>query len=114
MAESAGRQQLIAGLDPRQKIYRNRFNEYFVFLASATGAALQVPIVMLILSLIVGRLELLPFVGISVAIEWFIIFALARPQMKANERIGWALLWGFATAVFAVCFYYLVVTNIVP
>jgi hypothetical protein len=28
--------------------------------------------------------------------------------MKAQERIGWVLLWSFATAVMAVLFYYLV------
>jgi hypothetical protein len=105
--------QLAAGLDPRRKIYRNRFNEYFVFLASATGAAIQVPVVMLVLSLIIGKLELIPFLAISVAIEWFIIFALARPQMKRLERVGWAALWGFTTAVFALCFYYLVIDNVI-
>jgi hypothetical protein len=112
MAESTG-QQLATALDPRRKLYRNRFNEYFVFLASASGAVIQVPVVMLVLSLIIGRLELLPFVGLSVAIEWFIIFALARPQMKPVERVGWALLWGATTAFFAVCFYLLVVENVV-
>lgn len=105
--------QLATGLDPRQKLRRTRFNEYFVFLASATGAAIQVPLVMLVVSLLIGKLEILPFLGISIAIELFIIFALARPMMKPIERAGWALLWGFATAVFAAAFYYLVIDNVV-
>jgi hypothetical protein len=40
--------------------------------------------------------------------ELAVIFGVARPQMKPQERVGWALLWGVATAVFAVLFYYLV------
>lgn len=104
--------QLATALDPRKRIYRNRFNEYFVFLASATGAAVQVPLVMLVVSIIVGEMPILPFVAVSVAIELFIIFALARPQMKPNERVAWALLWGFTAAVFAAAFYALVIDNL--
>ena len=36
------------------------------------------------------------------------IFGLARPQMRPQERIAWAALWSFATAALAICFYYLV------
>ncbi|MEA2348986.1 MAG: hypothetical protein QOG62_2773 [Thermoleophilaceae bacterium] len=104
--------KLATGLDPRKRIYRSRFNEYFLFIASASGAALQVPIVMLIVTAFTGMLDLGTYLAASVLIELFIIFALARPQMKPKERVGWALLWGSATAVFGVCFYYLVLGNI--
>lgn len=107
------RSQLAAGFDPRRRIYRTRFNEYFVFLASATGAAIQVPLVMLVLSAIIGKLELLPFLALTIAVELFIIFALARPQMKPLERVGWALLWGTSAAILGYCFYYLVIDNVV-
>lgn len=104
---------LATGLDPRRALHRNRFNEYFVFLASATGAAIQVPLVMLVLSLVIGKLDLVTYLAISVAIELFIIFALARPMMKPKEAVGWALLWAATTAVFGFCFYYLVIDNLI-
>ena len=49
-----------------------------------------------------------PFVLACVVFELAVIFGVARPQMKRHERAGWALLWGFATAVMAIAFYYLV------
>jgi hypothetical protein len=104
--------KLATGLDPRKRIYRSRFNEYFLFIASASGAALQVPIVMLVITAFTGMLGLGTYLAASIAIELFIIFALARPQMKPKERVGWAVLWAFATAVFGACFYYLVLDNI--
>jgi len=104
--------KLATGLDPRKRIYRSRFNEYFLFIASASGAALQVPIVMLIVIAFTGMLNIGVYLVASVLIELFIIFALARPQMKPKERAGWAALWAFATAAFGVCFYYLVLGNL--
>jgi len=43
-----------------------------------------------------------------VVFELAVIFGVARPQMTPQERVGWVLLWGFATAALSVCFYYLV------
>jgi hypothetical protein len=37
-----------------------------------------------------------------------VIFGLARPQMKPQERAAWAAVWAGATALLAVAFYYLV------
>ncbi len=48
------------------------------------------------------------FVAACVLFELAVIFGLARPQMRPLERVGWALLWGAATAVMALAFYYLV------
>ena len=42
------------------------------------------------------------------AFELIVIFGLARPQMRAIERIGWAVRWSGATAVLALAFYQLV------
>ena len=50
----------------------------------------------------------MPFVLACVVFELGVIFGLARPQMEPHERIGWVALWSGATAVLAVCFYYLV------
>jgi hypothetical protein len=106
------RGKLRAGLDPRRPIYRDRFNEYFTFLLSATGAAIVVPLVLLFVSILTGQFSVLIFVPVAVALELFLIFGLARPQMQPLERAGWAVLWGGATAVLAVCFYYLVLDNL--
>jgi hypothetical protein len=111
MAERMGT-RLSAGLDPRRPIYRDRFNEYFVFVLSAGGAAIVVPVLLLLLFAIVGDPGVLVFVGASVLLELLLIFGLGRPQMKRHERAGWALLWGASAAVLGFCFYYLVVENL--
>ena len=107
------RDKLSAGLDPRRPIYRDRFNEYFVFVLSATGAAVVVPVLLLVVASFTGQFGLGVFVVASVALELALIFGIGRPQMKPHERVGWALLWGGAAAVLALCFYYLVLDNLV-
>ena len=47
-------------------------------------------------------------VATCVIFELAVIFGLARPQMKAQERVGWVVLWGVTTAIMAVLFFYLV------
>jgi hypothetical protein len=107
MAEQPG-QRLLAALDPRVPIYRDTYNEYFVLVLSAGGAAAgtQVPlyIVMALTSLWSPGI----FVAACVVFELAVIFGVARPQMKPRERAGWVLLWGATTAVLALCFYHLV------
>jgi hypothetical protein len=100
------------GLDPRVRIYRDPFNERFVFILSAAGAAFVVPVLFLVVLAFAGEIDRWPFVGISIAAELFLIFGVARPQMKPIERVGWAALWGFAAAVFAYCFWVLVVDRL--
>jgi hypothetical protein len=104
---------ITGGLDPRVRIYRDPFNEMFVFVLSAAGAAFVVPVLFLIVLAFAGDIDRWPFVGISTAAELFLIFGVARPQMKPAERVGWALLWGFAAAFFAYCFWELVVERLV-
>jgi hypothetical protein len=101
-------QKLLAGLDPRRPIYRDAYNEYFVLVLSAGGAAAGTQVPLYIAMAITDLWGLVPFVVGCVVFELAVIFGLARPQMKPGERVGWALLWAFTTAVLAICFYELV------
>ena len=101
--------KLLEALDPRVPIYRDTYNEYFVLILSAGGAAAGTQVPLFIVMAIMDDLwSVGVFVGACVVFELVVIFGLARPQMKPLERVGWALLWGAATAVMALCFYYLV------
>jgi uncharacterized membrane protein (UPF0127 family) len=98
----------LEAFDPRVPLYRDTYNEYLVFVVSAIGsvAGTQVP-----LYLVMALTDLWPvevFVPACMVFELAVIFGIARPQMKPKERVGWALLWAFATGVLALCFYYLV------
>jgi hypothetical protein len=98
----------LEAFDPRVPLYRDTYNEYLVFIVSAIGsvAGTQVP-----LYLVMALTDLWPvevFVPACMVFELAVIFGIARPQMKPKERVGWALLWAFATGVLALCFYYLV------
>ena len=109
--EASGK--LRAGLDPRRKIYRDPFNERFVFVLSAAGAAVVAPVALLVVGAFAGSFSALLFVGAAVAIELFLIFGIGRPAMKPLERVGWALLWGTTAALLALSFYYLVFDNVI-
>ncbi len=95
-------------LDPRVPIYRDTYNEYFVLVLSAGGAAAGTQVPLYILMAITGLWGLVPFVLACVVFEFVVIFGLARPQMQPQERLGWVLLWGATTAVMAIFFYELV------
>jgi hypothetical protein len=101
-------EKLLAGLDPRRPIYRDAYNEYFVLVLSAGGAAAGTQVPLYIVMAITGLWDMVPFVLGCVAFELAVIFGLARPQMTPRERAGWVLLWAFTTAVLAICFYELV------
>jgi RsiW-degrading membrane proteinase PrsW (M82 family) len=98
--------KLAAAFDPRVKMYRDPFNEQLVFTLSAAGATFGVPIMLLVAGLILGKFSAIVFVVASVLLEWFHIFVVGRPQMKPNEAVAWAALWGSVAAFFGVCFYY--------
>jgi uncharacterized membrane protein (UPF0127 family) len=102
------RSKLIAALDPRQPIYRDTYNEYFVLVLSAGGAAAGTQVPLYIVMALTDLWGVVPFVAACVVFELAVIFGLARPQMTPVERAGWAVLWGATTALLAVCFYYLV------
>jgi uncharacterized protein len=102
------RNRLAAALDPRQPIYRDTYNEYFMLFLSAGGAAAGTQVPLYIVMAITGLWPLWVFVLACVVFELVVIFGLARPQMKPGERVGWAALWGATTAVLALCFYELV------
>jgi hypothetical protein len=100
--------KFLQGLDPRVPIYRDTYNEYLVLALSAGGAAAGTQVPLYILMAITGIWSVGVFVAACVVFELAVIFGVARPQMQPLERAGWAVLWGFATAALAVCFYYLV------
>jgi uncharacterized membrane protein (UPF0127 family) len=102
------RNRLVAALDPRQPIYRDSYNEYFMLVLSAGGAAAGTQVPLYIVMAITGIWSVGVFVAACVVFELAVIFGLARPQMKPQERLGWALLWAAATALLALAFYYLV------
>ena len=97
-----------AALDPRQPIYRDTYNEYFVLLLSIGGAIAGTQVPLYIVMALTDLWNVGIFVGACVVFELAVIFGVARPQMKPHERVGWALMWGAITALFAVLFYYLV------
>ncbi len=101
------------GLDPRARIYRDPFNEIFVLVLSASAASVVIPVVSLIVMAFAGKMDLWPYVAMSTVVELLLIFGVARPQMKPWERVAWGLLWGFAAAFFAFCFWYLVIDPLV-
>ena len=100
--------KLLEALDPRVPIYRDTYNEYFVLILSAGGAAAGTQVPLYIVMALTDLWSPGVFVAACVVFELAVIFGLARPQMKPLERVGWALLWGTATALMALCFYYLV------
>jgi uncharacterized membrane protein (UPF0127 family) len=102
------RNRLAVALDPRVPIYRDTYNEYFVLVLSAGGAAAGTAVPLYIVMAITGIWNVGVFVAACVVFELAVIFGLARPQMQPQERAGWAVLWGVTTAVLSLAFYYLV------
>ena len=108
---SEGWNKLAAALDPRQPIYRDAYNEYFMFVLSAGGAAAGTQVPLYIVMAITGLWSAPVFVAACVVFELVVIFGLARPQMTAMERVAWAALWTGTTAVLAFAFYHLIATT---
>jgi hypothetical protein len=108
VAEPGAGNKFLQALDPRVPIYRDTYNEYLVMALSAGGAAAGTQVPLYIVMAITGLWSVGVFVAACVVFEFAVIFGIARPQMKPQERVGWVLVWGFATAALAVCFYYLV------
>jgi Uncharacterized ACR, COG1430 len=106
----AGRQRnrFADALNPRVPIYRDTYNEYFVFALSAGGAIAGTQVPLYIVMAITGLWDVIPFVLACVVFELAVIFGVARPQMQPRERVGWALLWAAATAALAFAFWHLV------
>jgi len=111
--EASEQSSLGAALDPRRRIYRDPFNELVVFVVSAVGASVVAPVLMLIVGAFAGSIDFLIFVLACVAIELILIFGVARPAMKPNERAGWALLWGFTAAAMGAAFWELVFSRVI-
>ncbi len=110
--EASSQGSLGAALDPRQKIYRDPFNELVVLVVSAVGASVIAPVLLLVVGAFTGEFSFFLFVALCVVIELVLIFGLARPQMKPKERVGWALLWGFTAAALGAAFWELVFSQV--
>ena len=108
LAMAEARNRFLEALDPRVPIYRDTYNEYFVFVLSAGGAIAGTQVPLYIVMAITGLWDVIPFVLACVVFELAVIFGVARPQMEPRERVGWALLWAGATAALAFAFWHLV------
>jgi hypothetical protein len=102
------RNRFAEALDPRVPIYRDTYNEYFVFALSAGGAIAGTQVPLYIVMAITGLWDVVPFVLACVVFELGVIFGVARPRMEPRERVGWALLWAVVTAALAFAFWHLV------
>jgi hypothetical protein len=100
-----------AAFDPRRRIHRDPVNELVVFVVSALGVCLLVPVFLLIVGAFTGQFSFLLFVGLSVVLELLLIGSL-RPAMKPLEQAGWMLLWGFTAAVLGAAFWELVFASV--
>ena len=98
----------LEAFNPRVPLYRDTYNEYLVFVVSAIGSVAGTQVPLYLVMALTDLWNVWVFVAACVVFELFVIFFIARPQMKPNERIMWAALWAGATAVLALAFYYLV------
>ncbi len=106
-SSDSGQGSLGVALDPRQRIHREPFNELVVFVVSAVGACVVVPVLLLIVGAFTGEFSFLLFVALSIVLELLLIGSL-RPVMKPHEQAGWMLLWGFTAAMLGAAFWELV------
>jgi RsiW-degrading membrane proteinase PrsW (M82 family) len=98
----------LEAFDPRVPLYRDAYNEYLMFVVSAIGSVAGTQVPLYLVMALTDLWSVWVFVPACVVFELFVIFFIARPQMKPIERVGWAALWGGFTAFMALAFYYLV------
>ena len=100
--------RFLEAFNPRIPLYRDAYNEYLVFVVSAIGSVAGTQVPLYLVMALTDLWDVWVFVPACVVFELFVIFFIARPQMKPNERVMWAGLWAGTTAVMALAFYYLV------
>ena len=98
----------LEAFNPAVPLYRDSYNEYLVFIVSAIGAVAGTQVPLYLVMALTDLWDWWVFVAACVLFELAVIFFVARPQMKPNERVMWAALWAATTAVMALAFYYLV------
>jgi hypothetical protein len=98
----------LEAFNPRVPLYRDEYNEYLVFIVSAIGAVAGTQVPLYLAMAITDLWSPWVFVPACVVFELFVILFIARPQMRARERLGWNLMWAAVTAAMALAFYYLV------
>jgi hypothetical protein len=107
MAEET-RNRWVEAFDPRVPLYRDTYNEYLMFVVSAIGAVAGTQVPLYLVMALTDLWDVWIFVAACVIFEVAVIFFIARPQMRPNERLMWAALWAGTTALMALAFYYLV------
>jgi len=100
--------RFLEAFNPRVPLYRDAYNEYLMFIVSAIGSVAGTQVPLYFVMAITDLWSVWVFVPACVVFELFVIFFIARPQMKPIERAGWAAMWGGFTALMALAFYYLV------
>jgi len=98
----------LEAFNPRVPLYRDSYNEYLLFIVSAIGSVAGTQVPLYLVMALTDLWSVWVFVPACVVFELVVIFFIARPQMKPNERVMWAALWAGATALMALAFYYLV------
>ena len=87
------RNRLAVALDPRVPIYRDTYNEYFVLVLSAGGAAAGTQVPLYIVMAITGIWNVGIFVAACVVFELGVSSAWLGPD-EPRERVGWVCCWG--------------------
>jgi hypothetical protein len=100
--------RFLEAFDPRVPLYRDAYNEYLMFIVSAIGSVAGTQVPLYLAMALTDLWSVWVFVPACVVFELFVVFFIARPQMKPVERLGWAALWAGFTALMAAAFYYLV------
>ena len=80
MSDQAFANRFRQALDPRVPIYRDAYNEYFMLVLSAGGAAAGTQVPLYIVMAITGLWGVIPFAAACVVFELAVIFGLARPR----------------------------------
>ena len=83
--------RFLEAFNPRVPLYRDAYNEYLMFIVSAIGSVAGTQVPLYLVMALTDLWSVWVFVPACVVFELFVIFFIARPQMKPHERVGWAL-----------------------
>ena len=77
----------LEAFNPRVPLYRDTYNEYLVFVVSAIGSVAGTQVPLYLVMALTDLWSVWVFVAACVVFELFVIFFIARPQMKPKERV---------------------------
>src|SRR4029450_4073303 len=81
----------LEAFNPRVPLYRDAYNEYLMCVVSAIGSVAGTQFPLYLVMALTGLWSVWVFVPACVVFELFVIFFIARPQMKRIERGGGGL-----------------------